>query len=311
TAFGILNYLNHPAMPALSAAQLADPDPQVRLLGLNHAKRTEARIGVPMIIPLLEEEDPLIVTMGLKLLEKWSGKKFGVKLSDVAPSEDETTGLNEFRQRSRQKAKDGAARAKEWWAAQRSNFPPVKLSVPKETYAARQDIPAGDFSLPDLDGRRVRLSDYRGKVVVINFWTTWCTACLREMPELIALQKKSEGQLAILGVSLDFVPDSHGHIGGHAAVEEQNQGHHDDHERDADALKRVREKVRRTAKDRGINYTVLLDERNEIGGRFNGGELPTTVIIDAKGNIRRRFVGARSLSVFEAMIANAEGPLSF
>jgi hypothetical protein len=75
-----------------------------------------------------------------------------------------------------------------------------------------------------------------------------------------------------------------------------------------EALKRVREKVQRTVKARGINYTVLLDEQGEIGGRFNGGELPTTVIIDTEGNVRRRFVGARSLSVFEAMIAQARQP---
>jgi hypothetical protein len=70
----------------------------------------------------------------------------------------------------------------------------------------------------------------------------------------------------------------------------------------------VREKVARTVKVRGINYPILLDEKNEIGGRFNGGELPTTVIVDANGNVRRRFVGARSLPVFEAMILEAGEP---
>ncbi len=307
TAFGILRSLNHPAIPALATAQLADPDPQIRLLGLNSLKLADARIGVPIVIPLLDEDDPSIVSMGLKLLENWSGENFGVKLSDTLSFENEKTGLKEFREGSHEKAKAGASRAKAWWAAHQSNFPPVKLTVPNEAYAARQAVPAGDFSLRALDGRRVRLSDFRGKVVLINFWTTWCTACLSEMPELIALQKQGGDKLAIIGVSLDFVPDSHGHIGGHAAVEEQNKsdGHHDDDERNAEALKRVREKVRRAVKERGINYTILLDEKNEVGGRFNGGELPTTVIVDAEGNVRRRFIGARSLPVFEAMIAEA------
>ena len=80
---------------------------------------------------------------------------------------------------------------------------------------------------------------------------------------------------------------------------------HDDHEATTAALKRVREKVARTAKARNINYPVLLDEHNEVGGRYNGGELPTTVIVDAQGNVRRRFIGARNLAVFEAMIAEA------
>ena len=58
-------------------------------------------------------------------------------------------------------------------------------------------------------------------------------------------------------------------------------------------------------KARGVNYPILLDEKNEVGGLFNGGELPAIVIVDAQGKVRRRFVGARSLPVFEAMIAEA------
>src|SRR6266404_5443635 len=142
--------------------------------------------------------------------------------------------------------------------------------------------------------------------------STWCSACVSEMPELIALQKKHGDNLVIIGVSLDYVPDSHGHIGGHAAVEEQKNGdgEQDDHEATVAALKRVRDKVARTVKARGINYPILLDEKNEVGGRYNGGELPTTVIVDAQGNVRRRFIGARSLPVFEAMITEAsQNPL--
>lgn len=67
----------------------------------------------------------------------------------------------------------------------------------------------------------------------------------------------------------------------------------------------MREKVVRTAKVRNVNYPVLLDEKNDVGGRYNGGELPTTVIVDAQGYVRQRFVGARNLAVFEAMIAEA------
>src|SRR5262249_29163540 len=143
-------------------------------------------------------------------------------------------------------------------------------------------------------------------------WTTWCPACVSEMPELIALQKRHADQLAIIGVSLDFVPDDHGHIGGHPAVEDQ-VGHAEDgsDERNSAAVKKVRNKVARTAQARGINYTILLDEKNEVGGQFNGGELPTTVILDRNGNVRRRFVGARSLAVFEAMITEASQPEGF
>ena len=310
TALGILQQRKHPALAALAAEQLRDVDQHVRLLGLNHLKYVEPGIGVPTVIPLLDESDPLILTMGLKLLEKWSGEQFGVKFSETAPIENEKTGLKEFRENSLSIAQAGAERARIWWVKHQNEFAPVHLEVPAESYATRQPVPAGDFQLPTLEGKLVRLSDYRDKVVLINFWTTWCTACVSEMPELIALQKKNADNLVILGVSLDYVPDSHGHIGGHAAVEEQAKGgNHDDHEATRAALKRVREKVARTVKARGINYPILLDEKNEVGGRFNGGELPTTVIVDAQGNVRRRFIGARSLPVFEAMIAEAAQPL--
>lgn len=307
SALGILRERNHPALAALAAEQLRDLDQQVRVLGLNQLKFVSPAIGVPTVIPLLDDPDPFIVTMSLKLLENWSGQKFGVKLSETGSFENEKTGLKEYREGSHEKAKAGAERAKAWWAEHQSEFPSVRLEVPAAAYSARQPVPAGDFQLRTLDGNKISLTDLRGKVVLVNFWTTWCSACVSEMPELIALQKKHGDNLVIIGVSLDYVPDSHGHIGGHAAVEEQKNGdaEQDGHEATVAALKRVRDKVARTVKARGINYPILLDEKNEVGGRFNGGELPTTVIVDAHGQVRRRFIGARSLPVFEAMIAEA------
>lgn len=307
TALGILQERNHPAALALAAEQLKDPDQQVRLLGLNHLKHAERFVGVPFAASLLDDPDIAVLGMSVKLLENWSGEKFGAKLADTAQVESKATGLQEFQPEGVARTKAAAEKAKAWWAEHQSEFAPVKLDVPAEAYAARSPVPAADFQLHTIDGKPLRLSDYRGKVVLVNFWTTWCSACVGEMPALVALQKKYQGKVVIIGVSLDFVPDEHGHIGGHAAVEDQkhSDGEHDDHEATAAALKRVREKVARTAKARNVNYPVLFDEHNDVGGRYNGGELPTTVIVDAQGNVRRRFIGARNLAVFEAMIAEA------
>ncbi len=309
-ALSELSDRQHPALGALAAAQLQDPDPHVRLLGLTHLKGAAANIGVPLVIPLASDGDLRVAGVAVKLLENWSGMRFGAKLADTVQVENQQTGLKEFRAEGATRTMAAARQAAEWWQREKANFPPVQLSMPDQALAARQTLVAGDFRLPTLDGRHLALADLRGKVVLINFWTTWCTACVAEMPELIALQEKHKGRLAIIGVSLDFVPDSHGHLGGHAAVEERphDHGDHDDHEATEAALVRVREKVARTVKARGINYPILLDEKNEVGGRFNGGELPTTVILDAAGNVRRRFVGARSLAVFEAMIEEASRP---
>ena len=311
TALGILRERKHPALAALAAEQLKDPDQKVRLLGLNYIKQVAPEVGVPIAAALLGDTDIAVLGMSLKLLENGSGQQFGAKLVDIVQVESKSSGLQEFQAEGIAKTKAATGKAKTWWAEHQNEFPPLKLKLPAEAYAARKPVPAPDFQLSTLEGKPVRLSDYRGKVVLLNFWTTWCTACVGEMPALVALQKQYGDKLVILGVSLDYVPDSHGHIGGHAAVEEQkhSDGDHDDHEATAAALKRVREKVARTAKARNINYPVLLDERNEVGGRYNGGELPTTVIVDAQGSVRRRFIGARSLPVFEAMIAEAAQPL--
>lgn len=311
SALGILRERNHPALTALAAEQLKDPDQQIRLLGLSYLKPASAEVGVPFVAALLDDPDTAVLGMSLKLLENWSGQKFGAKLTDTVQVENKTSGLQEFQSEGIAKTKTAAENAKAWWAEHQKEFPPVKLQVPAEAYAARRPVPAADFQLHTLEGKPVRLSGFRGKVVLMNFWTTWCTACVGEMPALVALQKKHGDKLVIIGVSLDYVPDSHGHIGGHAAVEEQkhSDGEHDDHEATAAALKRVREKVARTAKARNVNYPILLDEKNDVGGRYNGGELPTTVLVDAQGNVRRRFVGARGIAVFEAMIAEASQSL--
>jgi thiol-disulfide isomerase/thioredoxin len=310
-ALGILHERQDPALPALAAEQLKDPDQQVRLLGLKHLRAAAApSVGVPIVAALLDDPDVAVLGMSLKLLEGWSGQKFGAKLADTAQVESTTTGLQEFRPAGSAKTKIAAQNAKTWWAEHKSEFLPVKLEVPAEAYTMRRPVTAPDFELRTLEDKRVRLSDFRAKVVLMNFWTTWCTACVGEMPALVALQKAHADNLVIIGVSLDYVPDDHGHIGGHPAVEEQQHGDgdHPDHEDTAAALKRVREKVARTARARDINYPILLDERNDVGGRYNGGELPTTVLVDAQGNVRRRFVGARNLTVFEAMIAEAAKP---
>jgi thiol-disulfide isomerase/thioredoxin len=312
TSLQILQNRDHPMLASLAAAQLRDPDPQVRILGLDHLARIGANVGVPAVIPVLEDDDPLIVVKGLKLLERWGAGPFGVTLRETAPIQNENTGLQDFPDGSREKAKAGAALALGWWADHRAQFPAPPLEIPRTVRTARKPVAAGDFTLRALDGHRVRLADFRGKIVLINFWTTWCPACVSEMPDLIALQKRHLDQLAIIGVSLDFVPDEHGHIGGYPAVEEQgrSQPDHADTGPSRDALAKVREKVARTVKARNINYPILLDEQNEIGGRFNGGELPTTVIIDANGDVRRRFIGARSLEVFAAMVEEATKPAS-
>lgn len=66
-----------------------------------------------------------------------------------------------------------------------------------------------DFTLPDLDGKPVSLSDFRGKWVVVNYWATWCPPCLEEIPDLVDLHENNRETLVVLGVDHEEVNDEY------------------------------------------------------------------------------------------------------
>jgi len=131
--------------------------------------------------------------------------------------------------------------------------------------ATRQ--PAPDFELKDADGRWVRLADYRGKVVLLNFWATWCEPCLIEIPWFIEFERRHKDQgFAVVGV----VTDDDGW-----------------------------ENVKPFVSQSGINYRVVMGN-NTIAQLYGGVEaLPTTFIIDQKGRIAAIHVGLASKSSYE------------
>ena len=117
----------------------------------------------------------------------------------------------------------------------------------------RQETIAPRFALKDLNGRTVRLSDYRGKVVLINFWATWCPPCRAEMPDLIRLQRQhGKDGLQIIGVT--YPPEK-------------------------------KARVRRFARSLKVNYPIILGTR-EFKARFSSEEtLPLTVVINRDGKV--------------------------
>jgi thiol-disulfide isomerase/thioredoxin len=267
----------------------------VRLLGLNYLRKTEPQLAVPILIPLLDDRDLRVVAEAEVALMRWSGEDYGVRARLALPSQE---GIHSATvdPANVETIRRGIDQRKEWWRRHQQEFP-VSVMAPQLSAVEPGRPPVADFALENLEGHKVRLSDFRGKVVLLNFWATWCTACLAEIPDLVALQKMNDNHIVILGVALDGVPDEHGHIhreGGHG---------------ESLGLKAVHSKIARTVKSRGINYPVLLDAGNSVGSQFNGGELPTTIVIDAEGRIRRRFIGERNLQVFQAMLAEAAKPL--
>jgi peroxiredoxin len=129
-----------------------------------------------------------------------------------------------------------------------------------------QGKPAPDFTLESLDGKSVRLSDYKGQAVLLNFWATWCGPCKIEMPWFVELQKEYGPQgLQIVGVAMD------------------------------DASK---EEITKFAKEMGVNYTILLGKET-VGQQYGGVDvLPTTFFIDRDGKIVSREFGLQSRSLF-------------
>jgi peroxiredoxin len=122
---------------------------------------------------------------------------------------------------------------------------------------AEVNRPAPAFALPALDGSTVTLSDYRGKVVLLNFWNTWCEPCKEETPALQAVYSRLREQgLVVIGVNL--------------ANQEQNG---------VEAIKSFAERYE-------VSYPIALDQAGEVSRAFRIYPLPTSYFIDQQGNIR-------------------------
>ncbi|HXZ28092.1 MAG TPA: TlpA disulfide reductase family protein [Terriglobales bacterium] len=133
---------------------------------------------------------------------------------------------------------------------------------------------APDFELQTLEGKSVRLSDFRGKAVVLNFWATWCDPCKIEMPWLVDLQKQYGSQgLQVVGVAMD------------------------DSGKDA---------IQAFAKQMGVNY-VILQGKNAVGDAYGATGYPTTVYIDRNGKVLNKILGLVSKSEIEDNIKQALG----
>ncbi len=271
--------------------QLSDVDPLVRLMGLDYLRRCNARQGVPVVIPLLDDPDLRVVTSAEAALTRWSGLDFGVRTRMAIPRGG---GAHPGRIDPADAAliSQGIQRRKAWWQLHHKDYPAPVPGKARSMTVEPERPPAPDFTLKDLSGKRVSLSDFRGKTVLLNFWATWCTDCIAEMPDLIALRNAEGPGVVILGIALDNPSDGMG-------PSANTSGHK---EAGVDA---IRQRVGRAVRIRGINYIVLLDPDGSVGAQYYGGELPTNVILDAQGRVRRRFIGGRTLKVLKAMLAEA------
>jgi thiol-disulfide isomerase/thioredoxin len=292
-----------PRLFEAAQAQLEDIDPLIRLLGLNYLRPSDPKKAVPILIRFLNDPDLRIVAAAEVGLMRATGEDYGVR-ARLAIASQEGNAAGKVDPANVEAIRRGVEQRKEWWLKHQNDYelpPGSPASLPELRLPDIGRPPAADFTLRDLQGNKVSLSNFKGRVVLLNFWATWCTACLAEIPDLVALQQTLGTKVVILGVALDGVPDEDG----------DNHGERDEKSTQANSSpSSVRAKVQHAVKARRINYQVLLDPKNSVGAQFNGGELPTTVILDSEGRVRRRFIGERNLAVFQAMVAEAAKPLT-
>ena len=262
---------------------LEDADPEVRRLGLQTLRLRGGTNQVGWILPRLEDSDPTVALAADAVLRQWTGIDSGLRLSRVLPNAN-SLATPELADADR----DAIRRAAVHWSEQ---FPISHQAIRFVPDPPRR-LPTTDFVLEDLQGRPVRSAALRGKQVLLNFWATWCPACLTEFPVLDALQRRHPEELVVLGICLDS-PNGTDAAEGPLA--------------DA-VLRDLRKTVGTVAARHRVGFPVLLDPERRVGRRFNGGELPTQVLLDRDGWVRRRFVGGRSLETWEALLADADRP---
>ncbi len=144
-----------------------------------------------------------------------------------------------------------------------------KPSAPATSANPAQAQTAPDFTLTSLDGKPVKLSDYRGKLVLLDFWATWCTPCRAEIPRFIDWQQKYGAQgLVVLGVSMD------------------------DSSKDAADY----------AREMKITYPVVMGTP-QVADSYGGVlGLPVNLLISRDGRIVNKYVGATDLAAMERQI---------
>ncbi|VEF46531.1 alkyl hydroperoxide reductase/ Thiol specific antioxidant/ Mal allergen [Bacillus freudenreichii] len=178
--------------------------------------------------------------------------------------------VNLWKPVEKEASKDKSNTETEEVTSEDENVPGVDLSQVKEGKLAP------DFELATLSGETVKLSDYRGKKVILNFWATWCPPCRAEMPHMQSFyeQNKDKG-IEIVAVNLTSMDNG-------------------------------KMQIDKFKKEYGLTFDILLDEDGDIGMQYQAFTIPTSYIIDSNGKIAQKIVGPMDEPTMESLTNEIE-----
>lgn len=237
----------------LLLAALRDMDADLRRGAIGQVRFANEPRVVPAVIPLLDDPDPTIRFFATGVLRKLTGMPYLARNTD-----------------SEQRKQEVVQQWKRWWQQNRHRWKQTEQWARVPAIAPKRADPAPPFSLRTIDGERLRLSDLKGKIVVLHFYATWCAPCEHEMPNLVRLrQNYPPEQVAVIGLAVN----------------------------ETDGGKTVREWIQRF----GITYPQALASPAVVAAYWVQG-VPITYLIDAQGRIRYRFEGERDFESYRQMV---------
>lgn len=148
--------------------------------------------------------------------------------------------------------------------------------LPTDEGLAKGETPP-DFELTTLDGESVKLSDYQGKKVILNFWATWCPPCRAEMPHMQDYFEEQAAKENVEILAVNLTTEDHG-----------------------------LDKVENFVEEYGLTFPIPMDTEGEIGAIYQAVTIPTSYMIDTEGKVQNKIVGPMNETMIEEMIANMD-----
>lgn len=237
----------------LLLAGLRDEDVDIRRAAISQLRFVNDKRVVPAVIPLLDDPDQTVRFFALGVLRKLTGQPYFARIAD--PPEKQQAVIRQWKQ---------------WWAKEMPRWRDEQRWATADPIHPKRTDPAPPFNLRSIDGKRLRLQDMQGKLLLLHFYGTWCAPCETEMPVLARLRETyPEDVLVMIGVAVN-----------------ETQGE-----------RAVREWIEKFK----LTYPQALASPEMVAAYWVQG-VPITYLIDQRGAIHYRFEGERDFDTLRKAI---------